>query len=232
MEQIPPQRNQAVIETKTFFQKVYAWMFVGLIISGVTAYIVAVNPSVYETILFNKPIFYSLLIGTVIMVLGLVALIRKISAGLATFLFLLYCFTTGLTLSVIFLVFTIESIGMVFFITAGMFGIMSIYGYVTKRDLTEIGQVLIMGLFGIVIASVVNLFYSNPAIDYAVSIIGVIVFTGLTAYDTQKIKKTNIIGNKGTPEDFKESIMGALTLYLDFVNLFLDLLHLFGKRRR
>lgn len=232
MEQIQLHHSQAIEETKTFFQKVYAWMFAGLIISGVTAYIIAANPSLYETILFNEPIFYSLLIGELIMVFGLVALIRKISAGLATFLFLLYCFTTGLTLSVIFLVFTIESIGMVFFITAGMFGAMSVYGHVTKKDLTEIGQVLIMGLFGIVIASLANLFYGNPVVDYVVSIIGVIVFTGLTAYDTQKIRKTNIIGNEGTPEDLKESIMGALTLYLDFVNLFLKLLRLFGKRRR
>lgn len=229
MEQIQPQYNQALEETKTFFQKVYAWMFLGLIISGITAYIVGFNPSLYETILFNKPIFYTLLIGQLAMVLALVTHIRKISASLATFLFLLYCFTTGLTLSVIFLIFTIKSIGMVFFITAGMFGIMSVYGYITENDLTEIGQVLIMGLFGIILASLVNLFYNNHVVDYIVSIIGVIVFTGLTVYDTQKIRKTNIIGNEGTPEDLKESIMGALTLYLDFINLFLELLWLLGN---
>lgn len=229
MEQIQPQYNQALEETKTFFQKVYAWMFLGLIISGITAYIVGFNPSLYETILFNKPIFYTLLIGQLAMVLALVTHIRKISTSLATFLFFLYCFTTGLTLSVIFLIFTIKSIGMVFFITAGMFGIMSVYGYITKNDLTEIGQVLIMGLFGIILASLVNLFYNNHVVDYIVSIIGVIVFTGLTVYDTQKIRKTNIIGNEGTPEDLKESIMGALTLYLDFINLFLELLWLLGN---
>jgi len=206
-------------------------MFLGLIISGITAYWVASNPSLYKFILLNEGIFYSLLIGELALVFGLVWLMKRISANIAIFMFLLYCFMTGLTLSVIFLVFTIESIGLAFFITACMFGIMSIYGYFTKTDLTQIGQVLIMGLFGIIIAGLVNLFLRNTLIDYIVSFIGVIIFTGLTAYDTQKIKKINIIGNEGTPEDTKESIMGALELYLDFVNLFLSLLRLLGKRR-
>ena len=206
-------------------------MFLGLIISGITAYWVASDPSLYKFILLNEGIFYSLLIGELALVFGLVWLMKRISANIAIFMFLLYCFMTGLTLSVIFLVFTIESIGLAFFITACMFGIMSIYGYFTKTDLTQIGQVLIMGLFGIIIAGLVNLFLRNTLIDYIVSFIGVIIFTGLTAYDTQKIKKINIIGNEGTPEDTKESIMGALELYLDFVNLFLSLLRLLGKRR-
>jgi len=224
-------QQQIIEETKRFFQKVYGWMFLGLIISGVTAYWIADNPSLYEYILFNKAIFYSLLIVELALVFGLVRLMKRISVNTAIFMFLLYYFMTGLTLSVIFLVFTIESIGLTFFIAAGMFGIMSIYGYFTKTDLTQIGQVLIMGLFGIVIAGLINLFLKNTSIDYIVSFIGVIVFTGLTAYDTQKIRKTNIIGNEGTPEDTKESIMGALNLYLDFVNLFLKLLRFFGKRR-
>lgn len=224
-------QQQVIEETRRFFQKVYGWMFLGLIISGITAYWVASNPSLYKFILLNEGIFYSLLIGELALVFGLVWLMKRISANIAIFMFLLYCFMTGLTLSVIFLVFTIESIGLAFFITACMFGIMSIYGYFTKTDLTQIGQVLIMGLFGIVIAGLVNLFLRNTLIDYIVSFIGVIVFTGLTAYDTQKIKKINIIGNEGTPEDTKESIMGALELYLDFVNLFLSLLRLLGKRR-
>lgn len=223
---------EPVAETVSFFRKVYAWMFVGLAISGITAYFVAFTPSLYITILLNRFIFYSLLIGELIIVIWLSFNIKKISAGLATFLFLLYCFTTGLTLSVIFLVYTLDSIGMVLFITAAMFGIMSVYGYATQKDLTEIGQILTMALIGIIIALFVNILLQNPIIDYVISAIGVIVFTGLTAYDTQKIKKTNIIGNEGTPEDRKEAVMGALALYLDFVNLFLDLLRLFGKRRR
>jgi len=224
-------QQQIIEETRRFFQKVYGWMFLGLIISGITAYWVASDPSLYKFILLNEGIFYSLLIGELALVFGLVWLMKRISANIAIFMFLLYCFMTGLTLSVIFLVFTIESIGLAFFITACMFGVMSIYGYFTKTDLTQIGQVLIMGLFGIIIAGLVNLFLRNTLIDYIVSFIGVIVFTGLTAYDTQKIKKINIIGNEGTPEDTKESIMGALELYLDFVNLFLSLLRLLGKRR-
>jgi len=232
MKNIQSAHDPIIEETKKFFHKVYAWMFAGLIVSGLTAYVVSASPSLYEVIIYNRFIFNSLLIGELVLVLGLVSLIGRISARLATFLFLFYCFTTGLTFSVIFLVFTIESIGAVFFISAGMFGIMSAYGYLTNTDLTEIGQVLMMGLFGIIIASFINLFFGNSVADYIISIIGVIVFTGLTAYDTQKIRQTNIIGNQDTPEDTKESIMGALTLYLDFVNLFLKLLRLFGKRRK
>jgi uncharacterized protein len=218
-------------ETKRFFQKVYGWMFLGLAISGLTAYFTAANPPLYMFILSNSLVFYGLLITELVLVIGLAARIEKMSASLATACFLFYCFITGLTLSVIFLVYVMESIGTVFFITAGMFGAMSVYGYSTNRDLTQVGQILIMGLFGIIIASIVNLFYRNNFLDFVVSIIGVIIFTGLTAYDTQKIKARNIIGNEGTQEDAKESIMGALELYLDFINLFLKLLRLFGKRK-
>jgi len=225
-------QQQIIDETSRFFQKVYGWMFFGLLISGITAYWIASDPTLYKSILFNKTIFYSLLFGELALVFGLVWLMKKISSQLAILMFLIYCFMTGLTLSVIFLVYTIESIGQVFFISAGMFGVMSVYGYFTKTDLTKIGQVLIMGLFGIVIAGLTNLFMKNSQLDYILSFIGVIVFTGLTAYDTQKIRKSNIIGNEGTSEDTKESIVGALTLYLDFINLFLKLLRLFGKRRR
>jgi len=182
-------QQQVIEETRRFFQKVYGWMFLGLIISGITAYWVASDPSLYKVILLNEGIFYSLLIGELALVFGLVWLMKRISANIAIFMFLLYCFMTGLTLSVIFLVFTIESIGLAFFITACMFGVMSIYGYFTKTDLTQIGQVLIMGLFGIIIAGLVNLFLRNTLIDYIVSFIGVIIFTGLTAYDTQKNQK-------------------------------------------
>lgn len=220
-----------VSETRLFFQKVYAWMFGGLIVSGLTAFIVANNPTYYEVILLNQAVFYSLIIFELILVISLVSLVKKMSANLAIAMFFLYCFVTGLTLSVIFLVFTIESIWQIFMITAGMFGAMSLFGFYTKKDLTGFGQIMIMGLFGIVIASIVNLFANNSMADYIISIVGVVVFTGLTAYDTQKIKDKNILGNNGTEEDTKESIMGALDLYLDFINLFLKLLRLFGKRR-
>jgi len=217
-------------ETRRFFQKVYKWMFFGLLLSGTTAWWVANSPTLSGMIL-GTPLFFVLIIGELGLVFGLVWGMKKMSASLAIFLFLLYSFVNGLTLSVIFLIYTIESIGQVFFITAGMFGAMSIYGYYTKKDLTGMGQILIMLLFGLIIATIVNIFLGSPFLDYILSFGGVVIFTGLTAYDTQKIKKTNILGNEGTPEDLKESIMGALHLYLDFVNLFLFLLRLFGKRR-
>ena len=145
----------------------------------------------------------------------------------AMLLFILYAFMTGLTLSVIFLVYQLGSIVTIFGVTALIFGAMSLYGYQTKRDLTGIGTMAIFGLFGIVIAGLVNLFFQSSLANFIISAIGVVVFIGLTAYDTQKIKSMNIIGNEGTDEDRKEAIIGALTLYLDFINLFLDLLSLF-----
>ena len=145
----------------------------------------------------------------------------------AMLLFILYAFMTGLTLSVIFLVYQLGSIVMIFGVTALIFGAMSLYGYQTKRDLTGIGTMGIFGLFGIVIAGLANLFFQSSLANFIISAIGVVVFIGLTAYDTQKIKSMNIIGNEGTDEDRKEAIIGALTLYLDFINLFLDLLSLF-----
>ena len=218
-------------ETKTFFQKVYAWMALGLFISGITAYATYAIPALMHVIIFNQAIFF-LLIGTeLVLVITLAWLVNKISAEVAVLLFLLYCFTTGLTLSVIFLVYQMSSIGSMFLISAGMFGAVSAYGYYTKKDLTTMGNILFMALLGIIIASVVNLFIWSSMLDFIISIIGVIVFTGLTAYDTQKIKQKNTIGNNGTPEDLKESIIGALTLYLDFINLFLKMLRLFGKRK-
>jgi FtsH-binding integral membrane protein len=219
-------------ETQSFFRKVYLWMSAGLAVSGITAYTVSANSFLSQTILNNNLVFISLLIFELVLVISLSVLIKKIPAKLAAFLFLLYSFTTGLTLSVIFLVYEMQSIGTVFLITAGMFVAMSIYGYFTKKDLTQIGQVLIMGLFGIIIASFVNLFLNNSLADFIVSLVGVVIFTGLTAYDTQKIKQKNILGNEGTEEDIKESIIGALDLYLDFVNLFLKLLRLLGKKKK
>ena len=165
------------------------------------------------------------------MVIVLAGFVKKVSANTATLLFILYSFVTGLTLSVIFLVYTINSINLVFFITAGMFGIMSFLGYTTKTDLTKFGPILLMGLLGIIIAGFLNFIFKNSMLDFIITIIGVIIFTALTAYDVQRIKKTNILGNEGTDEDKKEAIIGALTLYLDFINLFLKLLRLTGKRR-
>lgn len=222
--------QQIMEETQNFFQRVYLWMFFGLVLSGATANYVA-NSDSLSAVILGTPLFFVLLIAELGLVFGLAGFINKLSANTAIFMYLLYSFMTGLTLSSIFLVYTIESIGQVFFITAGMFGVMSAYGYFTKADLTKMGQILIMALIGVIIASLVNLFFGNTMIDFALSVISVIIFTGLTAYDTQKIKEKNIIGNEGSDEDTKESILGALHLYLDFINLFLNMLRLMGKRR-
>ena len=172
-----------------------------------------------------------LLLAELALVFGLSWLIKKMNALTATIMFILYSFLTGLTLSVIFLVYQLGSIVSIFGVTAGIFAAMSAYGYYTKRDLTGIGTLAIFGLFGIVIAGIINLFIQNSMTDFVINVIGVVVFIALTAYDTQKIKTMNVIGNEGTDDDKKEAIMGALTLYLDFINLFLKLLSLFGKRR-
>jgi FtsH-binding integral membrane protein len=153
------------------------------------------------------------------------------SASTATMIFIAYSALNGLTLSLIFVIYTAESIASTFFITAGTFAVMSIYGYTTKADLSKWGNLLFMGLVGILIASVVNIFLQDEMLYWITTYAGVLIFVGLTAYDTQKIKATNIIGNEGTEDDSKEAIMGALTLYLDFINLFLYLLRIFGRKK-
>lgn len=219
------------IENARFIQRVYSWMTIGLLLTAVVAYFVAITPEAINLIFSNRWVFYILLLAELGAVIYLSTMISKMSASTATFVFLGYSILSGITFSAIFLAFTLSSIGMTFAITAGMFGIMSLYGYVTKTDLTTVGNIAFMGLIGIILASLVNLFFQNPMADWIITYIGIIVFVALTAYDTQKIKEYNIIGNEGTEDDHKESIMGALTLYLDFVNLFLKLLNLFGKRR-
>lgn len=217
-------------ETRHFFQKVYAWMFAGLFVSGLAAYLTYMNPDFYKAVIQNKIVFWVLIGSELALIFILFALMKKLNAFLAIALFFLFSLASGLTLSVIFLVFTIKSIAVTFAIAAIMFGSMSLYGFLTKSDMTFMGHALAMGLWGLILAVVVNMFFKNPIADLIISIAGVIIFTGMTAYDTQRIKNTNIIGNEGTEEDLKESIVGALELYLDFVNMFLSLLRLTGKK--
>jgi uncharacterized protein len=172
-----------------------------------------------------------LLIAEFVLVAFLVGWIKKMSSQTATLVFILYSILNGFTFSVIFLIFTEASIASTFFITAGTFAIMSVYGYFTKTDLTKLGNLLLMALVGLIIASAINLFYQNNTLDWITTFAGILIFVGLIAYDTQKIKQMNVIGNEGTDEDKKEAIIGALSLYLDFINLFLKLLRLFGKRK-
>lgn len=218
-------------ETQRFFVKVYGWMSVALIVTGLVAIWTSSNAGIVSVLIESRWLFMGLLILEFVLVAFLVGWIMKMSSQTATLMFILYSILNGFTLSVIFLVFTTDSIASTFFITAGTFAVMSIYGYFTKSDLTGIGNILLMGLIGLIFASVVNIFYQNETLYWITTYAGILIFTGLIAYDTQKIKKMNIIGNEGTDEDKKEAIIGALTLYLDFINLFLKLLRLFGKRR-
>ncbi len=223
--------SAAEIESRTFIQKVYAWMSVGLAVTGACALGMASDPRMIVALVQNKVLFYGLLIAEFGLVIALAGWIQKMEVNTARFAFLFYSALTGVTMSVIFLVYTGGSIANAFFMTGGMFALMSVYGYTTKTDLTSMGNFMMMGLIGVILASLVNWWVKSPAIEWALSIMSVIIFTGLTAYDTQKIKAMNIIGNAGTDEDHKEAISGALTLYLDFINLFLSLLRLTGRRR-
>ncbi|NOR45806.1 MAG: BAX inhibitor (BI)-1/YccA family protein [Candidatus Delongbacteria bacterium] len=217
-------------EQRRFMMKVYNWMSTALLVTALIAYFVSGSETMMRFMFGNPMIFMGLFIGELFAVGYLAVAIKKMSASTATFVFMLYAALNGLTLSFIFIVYTSAAISNAFFTTAAMFGAMSFYGYTTKKDLTSWGSFLFMGLIGIVIGSVVNIFWASSALYWLVTYIGVIVFTGLTAYDTQKIKQMNIIGNEGTDEDKKEAIMGALRLYLDFINLFLMLLRIFGRR--
>ena len=224
--------SQVQLEERNFITKVYGWMSFALIITGLVAMVTASSPLLLSIVLGNRIVFFALIIAELLLVGYLSAAVRTMSVPAAIVTFILYSALNGLTLSVIFLVYTAGSIASTFFITAGTFGAMSIYGYFTKRDLTSMGNLCTMALIGIIIASVVNIFLHSPAVYWTTTYLGIIIFVGLTAYDTQKIKNLNIIGNEGTDEDKKEAIMGALTLYLDFINLFLMLLRVFGQKRR
>ena len=223
--------EEVIAETKRFFVKVYGWMSFALIITGLVSIWTASDPNVIKVVVGSLFVFIALLIAELVLVAYLAGWIMKMSSQTATLVFILYSILNGLTLSVIYLVYTKESIASTFFITAGTFAVMSIYGYFTKSDLTKMGNIMFMGLIGLIIASFINLYYQNEMLDWITTFAGILIFVGLTAYDTQKIKKINIIGNEGTDEDKKEAIIGALTLYLDFINLFLRLLRLFGRRK-
>ncbi len=224
--------TQARQEVSTIFlAKVFNWMALGLGITGVVAYFTA-STTLARTII-SSPLFFILVIAELGMVFFLSARINKIQAGTASGLFIGYSILNGLTLSVIFLTYTRSSIAGTFFITAGMFGAMAVYGLVTKRDLSGLGSFLFMGLIGIIIASVVNFFMKSSSLDLTISFLGVLIFTGLTAYDVQKIKNMGEQGIMASGEEVvrKGAIMGALALYLDFINLFLMLLRFFGGNR-
>ena len=219
----------AVAVENTLVRSVYIWMCTALLLTGGTASLVAGRPRLLEVIFGNSFLFWAILIAQFGLVWAISAKVTSFSLSMLSGLFMLYSVLTGLTFSVYFLAFTAESIASTFFITAGTFAVMSIYGFVTKRDLTKIGNLALMALIGMIIASVVNIFLHSTMLNWIVTYIGVLVFVGLIAWDTQKIKAlASAQDNEFTQ---KLAICGALSLYLDFINLFIMLLRIFGQRK-
>jgi len=212
----------------TLMRKVYLWMTLALVITGFTAYAVATRNSLTELIWSNSSVMWVLIIAELALVIGISAAINKLSLTVATLLFVFYSVINGAVLSSIFFVYTEGSIATAFFVAAATFGAMSLYGYFTKTDLTSWGKILMMALIGLIIASIVAFFV--PGISIIASYVGVLVFVGLTAYDTQKIKEMCLQAPDAGESMQKYALLGALSLYLDFVNLFLYLLRIFGRR--
>jgi len=211
-------------------RKVYVWMTLALVITGFTAYGVATSPGVLQAIYSNQLLFWGMIIAEFALVIGVSAAINRISLTTATLMFVLYSVINGALLSYIFLVYTASSIATVFFITAGTFGTMALVGYTTKTDLTSIGKYLFMALIGLIIATIVNVFIKSSGMTLVLSYVGVLIFVGLTAYDSQKIKQMLMQAPDAGESAQKLALLGALTLYLDFINLFIYLLRIFGKR--
>lgn len=210
--------------------RVFAWQALGLAVSMFLAFFIAGTPALIGALLKNKILFYGLIFAQFGAVLALGAFAQKMSYTATAATYLVYAALTGTTLSTIFIVYTMSSIAMCFGIAAGMFGLMALYGYMTKADLSGFGSIMFMGLIGVVIASLVNMFMRSETMSYIISYAAVIIFTGLTAYDVQKIKHFAAVADD---EDLRKiSVFGALTLYLDFLNIFLHLLFLLGGRRR
>ncbi len=222
--------ERAVIDEglRTYMLSVYNYMASGLALTGGVAFFVANTPVLMDAV-FGTPLIWLVMFSPLIIVFMLSARIHKMSVVAAQATFWVFATLMGMSLASIFIVYTGTSIARVFFITAGVFGAMSLYGYTTKRDLTGWGSFLFMGLIGVIIASIVNIFLGSSMLYFAISVIGVLVFTGLTAYDTQKIKEMYVESDASAVAT-KKAIMGALRLYLDFINLFLMLLRLFGNR--
>jgi len=237
MVKIPPMANtfensQVLVRgasdvERRFMSAVYRWMALGLVVTAGVAYSVASNPEVLQVVIGNRMVFWGLIIAQFGLVMALSAAVNKLSAGVAGALFLLYSALTGATLSVVLLAYTGNSVASAFAVTAGTFLAMSIFATVTKRDLSGWSSFLFMGLIGVVIASVVNIFMKSSMMQFVISAAAVVVFTGLTAYDTQRLRRMAVAGAgiAALP------VNGALSLYLNFINLFLSILNLFGGRR-
>ncbi len=232
MESISTKQTQVQIRVNEFIRSVYNWMAIGLALTGFIAYYVANTPALKNLILGNQILFFGLIIAELALVFTISARVHRMQASTATALFVLYSALNGATLSFIFVIYTRTSIASTFFVCAATFIACSIYGWTTKRDLTSMGGFLMMGLIGIIIASLVNLFIRSSAMHMIISYIGVLVFVGLTAYDTQNLKAMAVSqpSDVGASAIRKGAILGALKLYLDFINLFLMLLRILGNR--
>ncbi len=222
-------RSDSITQAQ-FFNAVYAWMAAGLALTAVVAWWVSTQPQMIASI-FKGPVLLILFLAEIGLVIAISAAINKISAGVATALFLLYSAINGLTLSVIFLVYTTGSLTSTFIVSAGMFGAMSVYGMVTKRDLTRLGSLLFMALIGLIIASIVNIFWASTTLYWIVTYAGVLIFVGLTAYDTQKLRMIAYQTGNNPALASRLAISGSLMLYLDFINLFLFMLRIMGNRK-
>lgn len=231
--QMPPAYySQADVarQTNAVMKKVYVRMFIGLLVSAFCALGVASSPAAISFIFGNKVVFWGMLIAMFAMAIMIPVRMHKMASGTVLILFLVYAALMGTFMSSIFFAYSMSSIVATFFITAGTFGAMSVYGYVTKTDLTKMGSFLMMALFGLIIAMVVNIFLKSAAMGYVVSIAGVLIFTGLTAWDTQQVKQLAAADIDPAVSD-KLATMGAMNLYLDFINLFLFILRIFGGNR-
>lgn len=229
---IREKENIASVAFPSLMRKVYVWMTLALVITGFVAYGVASSPGIITALVSNKLLFWGLFIAELALVWTVSARINRLSLTTATLLFILYSALNGATLSLILLVYTMQSIASVFFITAGTFAVMAAIGYFTKSDLSSLGKILMMALVGLIIATVVNAFLlKSGGFSLILSYVGVLIFVGLTAYDTQKIKQMLIMADDVNEETQKIALLGSLSLYLDFINLFLYLLRIFGNSR-
>ena len=217
------------VRVTAFLSKVYGWMFLGLLVTAGTAVAVASSPLLISAIFGNRIVFWILVLGQLGLVLYLSARVERMAPATAAGLFLLYSAMVGLTSSVIFLIYTGASIVSAFVIASGMFGAMAVFGTFTKKSLAGVGQFMFMGLIGLVIASIVNIFFLSNMLSFVISVVGVIVFTGLTAWDAQRLKEMAVALPEGRVGSY--AVVGALSLYLDFINLFFFILRLFGGRR-
>ncbi|HET6979149.1 MAG TPA: Bax inhibitor-1/YccA family protein [Pyrinomonadaceae bacterium] len=212
-----------------FLSKVYGWMFLGLLLTAGTAVLVASSPGLIQTLIQNRGLLWILLIAQLGLVFYLSARVDKVSPVTAAVLFLLYSAMVGVTSSIIFLVYTGASIVSAFVIAGGMFGAMAVFGTLTKRSLAGVGQFMFMGLIGLIIASVVSIFWFNDVLLFVINVVGVLVFTGLTAWDAQRLKQMAVVLPDGRVGSY--AVVGALSLYLDFINLFFFILRLMGGRK-